>query len=118
MSTSALPRSTLEKLLRRHVPEGTRVDRATTEMVSLCCTEFISLVTSEANELMAKEGTKMLSAAHVAAALRSLELDEYSDDVAKLAKQAARPKKRKFGDAESMSSEELARSQAALFKKK
>mmetsp|Transcript_14711 Transcript_14711/g.36667 ORF Transcript_14711/g.36667 Transcript_14711/m.36667 type:complete len:214 (-) Transcript_14711:258-899(-) len=72
----SLPRATLTKLIKDHMPGDMRVASDTMEMLINCCTEFIQLVSSEANEVSSRTHKATIAPEHVVKALEELGLPE------------------------------------------
>mmetsp|Transcript_30093 Transcript_30093/g.96434 ORF Transcript_30093/g.96434 Transcript_30093/m.96434 type:complete len:141 (+) Transcript_30093:201-623(+) len=64
-----LPKATLSKMIRDHLPSTMRVSADVVDLIIESCTEFIHLVSAEANEMCNKGEKRTIAPEHVIQAL-------------------------------------------------
>lgn len=77
----SLPRATLTKIVKDHLPAEMRCASDAMDMLMECCTEFIQLLSSESNELATKDHKSTITPEHVMRALQQLGFDEWAAEV-------------------------------------
>ncbi|TMW60393.1 hypothetical protein Poli38472_000435 [Pythium oligandrum] len=80
----ALPRVSIEKLLRDVLPEHFMLQKETTDWVNECASEFLRVLGDKANETAeasAKSEQYRISAEHVAQALMELDQEKYLEQI-------------------------------------
>eukprot|EP00951_Prasinocladus_malaysianus_P007311 scaffold52609_cov47-Prasinocladus_malaysianus.AAC.4 len=73
----ALPRATLNKMIRDALPGDMRLSSDCNDKMIECCEEFISLIASEANEVSSKDGKSTILPEHVVSALGELQFHDF-----------------------------------------
>ncbi|BDA42586.1 Protein Dr1 [Coccomyxa sp. Obi] len=81
MDDVALPRATVEKIVKEVLPKDMRLGTNTLDMLLECCTEFIQLVYTEANTMSEEEKKSTINPEHVVRALDSLGFSSLLDEV-------------------------------------
>ncbi|KAJ3275745.1 hypothetical protein HDV01_007212 [Terramyces sp. JEL0728] len=70
-----LPKSTIQKICKGVLPEGTNVQKEAREAITKASTVFINYLTAVANEQAVKQDRKTINSSDIFKALEMLELD-------------------------------------------
>lgn len=70
-----LPKSVLQKIIKRTLPDGFSVGKDTKMVLSKACTVFISHLTAIANDSIKGSARKSINAADIFAAIKKMELE-------------------------------------------
>ncbi|KAA0152331.1 hypothetical protein FNF27_01697 [Cafeteria roenbergensis] len=74
-----LPEANIVRIMKRALPDGTKVSKEAKAAVVEAASEFVAFVTQEANDRCRMDGRKTLTAEDLLAAMRTLGLDQYHD---------------------------------------
>lgn len=119
-----LPKATMVKAIKHHVPGSMRIAHDTTDMVMECCNNLIHMITSTANAISEKEKRATIQPEDVLEALRELGFESYLEPLEQALKdwkserkeaRSHKGKNSKAGAVDGMSQEELIRMQQELF---
>ncbi|KAJ3124923.1 negative cofactor 2 transcription regulator complex subunit ncb2 [Nowakowskiella sp. JEL0407] len=94
----SLPKATVQKLIQEMLPDDIVCSKEARDLLSECCVEFVHLISTQANEISEKESKSTITGDHVLAALKSLDFDDYVDEVNEVFKEHVTERGKRIGN--------------------